>query len=97
MRSFPLTWTQTSNPRARCLFGAELAEYQEGSNFEGFNLELVTRDNMFELHNLQGARLWMLPTATMEVVMELLCKDWLAHSQWPVDDTFLEEGSDEEC
>ncbi len=38
---------------------------------------------MFELRDLQGARLWMLPPAAMEVALELLCKDWLAHPHWP--------------
>ncbi|KAL3777809.1 hypothetical protein ACHAW5_001787 [Stephanodiscus triporus] len=46
-------------------------------------LKAITKDNMFELRDLQAARLWILPPATMEVVMELLCEDRLAHPQWP--------------
>jgi hypothetical protein len=38
---------------------------------------------MFELRDLEAAQLWVLPSAAMEVAMELLCKDRLAHSQWP--------------
>jgi hypothetical protein len=38
---------------------------------------------MFELRDLKTARLWMMPLATMEVVLELLCKDCLAIPQWP--------------
>ena len=56
---------------------------RKGSNFGGFNLERITPDNMFELRDMQAARLWILPPATMEVVMELLSEDRLAHPQWP--------------
>jgi hypothetical protein len=56
---------------------------RKGSNFGGFKLEPITKDNMFKLRDLQGARLWMLPPAAMEVVMELLCEDHLAHPQGP--------------
>ena len=38
---------------------------------------------MFELRDLKAARLWMMPPAAMEVVLELLCEDRLAHPQWP--------------
>jgi len=38
---------------------------------------------MFELKNLQAARLWMLPPADMEVALELLTEDRLAHPHWP--------------
>jgi len=38
---------------------------------------------MFELRDLKAARLWMPPPTVMEVALELLCKDWLAHPQWP--------------
>ena len=43
----------------------------------------VTKDNMFELRDLKAARLWMLPPLAMEVALELLCEDRLAHPQWP--------------
>jgi hypothetical protein len=55
---------------------------RNGVDFCGMPLKTITKDNMFELKNLQAARLWMLPPAAMEVVMELLCKDRLAHPQW---------------
>ena len=38
---------------------------------------------MFELKTLQAARLWMLPPAAMEVALELLTEDRLAHPHWP--------------
>jgi len=40
---------------------------------------------MFELRDLKAARLWMLPQSAMEmeVALELLCEDRLAHPQWP--------------
>ncbi len=40
-------------------------------------------DNTFELRDLKAARLWMLPPSAMEVTLELLCEDCLAHPQWP--------------
>jgi hypothetical protein len=56
---------------------------KKGTNFGGFTLKTITKDTMFKLQDLQGARLWMMPPAAMEVVMELLSKDHLAHPQWP--------------
>ncbi len=56
---------------------------RKGSNFGGFGVEFITKDNMFELRGLQGARLWMMPLVAMEVAMELLCGNCLAHPQWP--------------
>jgi hypothetical protein len=38
---------------------------------------------MFQLKNVKAARLWMLPPAVMEVAIELLWEDKLAHPQWP--------------
>ena len=38
---------------------------------------------MFELKNVKAARLWMLPPMAMEVAIELLWEDKLAHPQWP--------------
>ncbi len=49
----------------------------------GFPLVEVDKDNMFELKNLKAARLWMLPPAAMEVALELLTEDQIAHPQWP--------------
>jgi hypothetical protein len=51
--------------------------------FGGFPLRNITKDNMFELRDLKAARLWMLAPAAMEVALELLCEDRLAHPQWP--------------
>ena len=48
----------------------------------GFPMEEVNQDNMFELKNVKAARLWMLPPAAMEVAIELLWEDKLAHPQW---------------
>ena len=52
-------------------------------NWGGLPLEEVTQDNMFELKDMKAARLWMLPPAAMEVAIELLWEDKLAHPQWP--------------
>jgi hypothetical protein len=38
---------------------------------------------MFELQDLKAARLWVMPPMVMEVVLELLCENCLAHPQWP--------------
>ena len=43
----------------------------------------IDQNNMFELKDVQAARLWMLPPAAMEVAIELLWEDKLAHPQWP--------------
>jgi hypothetical protein len=56
---------------------------KRGMDFGEFPLRTITKDNMFELQDLKAARLWMMPSATMEVVLELLCEDCLAHPQWP--------------
>jgi hypothetical protein len=56
---------------------------EKGANFGGLELVEITKDNMFELRDLKAARLWMLSPAAMEVAMELLCEDCLAHLQWP--------------
>jgi hypothetical protein len=56
---------------------------KKGTPFGGFPLGNITKDNMFELRDLKAARLWMMPPAAMEVVLELLCEDRLAHPQWP--------------
>ncbi len=51
--------------------------------FGGFPLRTITKDNMFELRDLKAARLWMMPPAAMEVVLELLYEDRLAPPRWP--------------
>ncbi len=43
----------------------------------------IDQNNMFELKDVKAARLWMLPPAAMEVAIELLWEDKLAHPQWP--------------
>ncbi len=48
-------------------------ETKRGTDFGGFPLRTITKENMFELRDLRAARLWMMPPATMEVVLELLC------------------------
>ena len=55
----------------------------DSCNWGGFPLVKVDKDNMFELKNLHAARLWMLPPAAMEVALELLTEDRLAHPHWP--------------
>jgi hypothetical protein len=56
---------------------------KKGANFGGFKLKNITSANMFELRDVNGGRLWMMPPAVMEVAIELLCEDCLAHPQWP--------------
>jgi hypothetical protein len=46
-------------------------------------LQEIGPDNMFELKDIKAARLWMLPPAAMEVAIELLWENKLAHPQWP--------------
>jgi hypothetical protein len=55
---------------------------KKGKNFGGFPLATITKESMFELRDLKAARLWMPPHTVMEVALELLCEDWLAHPQW---------------
>jgi hypothetical protein len=55
----------------------------KGADFGGLPLRKVTKDNMFKLRDFKVARLWMLPLAAMEVALEMLCEDRLAHPQWP--------------
>ncbi len=43
----------------------------------------IDQNNMFELKDVKVARLWMLHPAAMEVAIELLREDKLAHPQWP--------------
>jgi len=61
----------------------QIPTQQGGCNWGGFPLVEVDKDNMFELKNLKAARLWMLPPAAMEVALELLTEDRLAHPHWP--------------
>ena len=56
---------------------------KKGRDWGGIPLKEVTKDNMFELKDLEVARLWLLPPAAMEVALELFCDDQLAHPQWP--------------
>ena len=43
------------------------------------NLTEVTNDNMFDLHKLEGLRLWMPPPAAMETIMEVFYEDRMAY------------------
>ena len=45
----------------------------------GLDLVEIDRDNMFELYQVEGPRLWMPPPAAMETVMELFNEDRIAH------------------
>ena len=46
-------------------------------------LEEVTLETMFELRDMQAARLWVMAPAVMETALELFGDDRLAHPQWP--------------
>ncbi len=69
-----LSWWRTSN-------------WAQGSKLErdwgGLPLQEVNQDNMFELKDVKASRLWMLPPTAMEVAIELLWENKLAHPQWP--------------
>ena len=52
-------------------------------NWGGLPLVEIGQDNMFGLKDVKAARLWMLPPAAMEVAIELLWEDKLAHPHWP--------------
>ena len=56
---------------------------KKGKDFGGFPLVTITKESMLELSDLKAARLWMPPSTVMEVALELLCEDRLAHPQWP--------------
>jgi hypothetical protein len=55
----------------------------QGQDWGGLPLVEIDQSNMFELKNVKAARLWLLPPAAMEVAIELLWEDKLAHPQWP--------------
>jgi hypothetical protein len=55
----------------------------QGRDWGNLPLQEIGPDNMFELKDIKAARLWMLPPAAVEVVIELLWEDKLAHPQWP--------------
>jgi hypothetical protein len=46
-------------------------------------LEEVTPETIFELKDMQAARLWVMAPAVMETALELFGDDWHAHPQWP--------------
>jgi hypothetical protein len=54
----------------------------QGRDWGGLPLVEIDHNNMFELKDVKAARLWMLPPAAMEVAIELLWEDKLAHPQW---------------
>jgi hypothetical protein len=75
-----------ADERSRGLVGTWVQGWwlsKKGAEFGGFPLSTITKDNMFELRDLKAARLWMLSPAAMEVALELLCEDRLAHPHWP--------------
>ncbi len=55
------------------------------SDFGGFSLKTITKDDMLKLRDLKAARLWMMLPAAKEVV---LCKDCL-FSSTPIGAMFL--------
>ena len=54
---------------------------EKGAEFGGLPLTQVTKDNIIKLRDLKAARLLLLPLPAMEVTLELLCEDRLAHPQ----------------
>ena len=49
------------------------------SEWSDVSLTKVGKDEMFELKDMKGGRLWMPPPAAMETVMELFNEDRIAH------------------
>jgi hypothetical protein len=76
-----------ADERANSLVGTWVQSWwctKRGAEFGGLPLTQVTKDNIFELQDLKAAQLWMLPPpSAMEVALEQLCEDCLAHPQWP--------------
>jgi len=56
---------------------------EQERDWGGLPLQEVNQDNMLELKDMKAAWLWMLPPAAMEVAIELLWEDKLAHPLWP--------------
>jgi hypothetical protein len=56
---------------------------KKGKDWGGIPLVEVTPETMFELKDLQAARLWVLAPAVMGTALELFGDDRLAHPQWP--------------
>ena len=56
---------------------------KKGKDWGGMPLEEVTPETMFELKDMQAARLWFMAPAVMETALELFGDDRLAHPQWP--------------
>jgi hypothetical protein len=56
---------------------------KKGEDWGGLPLVEVTAESMFELKNLEAARLWLAPPAMMEVALELFNEDRMAHPHWP--------------
>jgi hypothetical protein len=50
-----------------------------GRDWGGLPLVEINHDNMFELKDVEAVRLWLLPPPAMEVAIELLWEDKLAH------------------
>ena len=47
--------------------------------WENLPLTEVTKDNIFDLHKVEGQRLWMSPPSAMETIMEVFNEDRMAH------------------
>ena len=44
------------------------------------DLTKVTKDNLFDLHRMEGPRFWMPPPVAIETIMEVFNEDRMAHS-----------------
>jgi hypothetical protein len=56
---------------------------EQNRDWGGLPLVEIDQNTMFELKDVKAARLWMLPPPAMEVAIELLWEDKLAHPQRP--------------
>ncbi len=54
----------------------------QGHDWGRLPLDKINGSNLFEIKDTKAARLWMLPPVAMEVAIELLWEDKLAHPQW---------------
>jgi hypothetical protein len=68
---------------AVCAWVRDWWRTKRGEDWGGFPLEEVTGGSMFELKNMEAARLWVLPPAVMTTALELFSDDCLAHPHWP--------------
>ena len=77
-----LPFNQGADERASGAVGEWVRSWwrtKKGKDWGGMPLEEVTPETMFELKDMQAARLWVMAPAVMETALELFGNDRLAH------------------